>query len=216
MIKYLLGLLKFLFHPGVSLFCKIDNRSEVDKKARINSNTQVFNSTIGKHSYLGRYSYLICAKIGNFCSIGDEVKVGLGIHTLDKLSTCPIFTEKYNGTGSSWVDVDSAEPFKQVTVGNDVWIGERVLVMGGVTIGDGAVIGAGAIVTKDVPPYTIVAGVPAKPIRKRFPDDVIAKLEELKWWDLPEEKLKEHITLFQQENVTVEELEKNFRNNEQE
>ena len=75
MIKYLLGLLKFLFHPGVSLFCKIDNRSEVDKKARINSNTQVFNSTIGKYSYLGRYSYLICAKIGNFCSIGDEVKV---------------------------------------------------------------------------------------------------------------------------------------------
>ena len=168
MIKYLLGLLKFLFHPGVSLFCKIDNRSEVDKKARINSNTQVFNSTIGKYSYLGRYSYLICAKIGNFCSIGDEVKVGLGIHTLDKLSTCPIFTEKYNGTGSSWVDVDSAEPFKQVTVGNDVWIGERVLVMGGVTIGDGAVVAANSVVTSNVPAHSMVSGNPAQVVAENI------------------------------------------------
>lgn len=208
MIKYLLGLLKFLLNPAVSLFCKIDNASEVDRRAKVNSNTQVYNSSLGRYSYLGRHSCLICAKVGNFCSIGDEVKVGLGIHTLEKLSTCPLFTEKSNGTGSSWVYTDSAEPFKQVVVGNDVWIGERVMIMGGVTIGDGAVIGAGAIVTKDVPPYTIVAGVPAKPKRKRFSDDVIEKLLELKWWDMPEEKLKEHIALFQKENVTVEELER--------
>ena len=208
MIKYLLGLLKFLFHPGVSLFCKIDNNSEVDRRAKVNSSTQIFNSTLGRYSYIGRHSCLICAKVGSFCSMGDEVKVGLGIHTLDKLSTCPIFTEKYNGTGSSWVDTNSAEPFKQVVVGNDVWIGERVMIMGGATIGDGSVIGAGAIVTKDVPPYTIVAGVPAKPIRKRFSEDIITRLEELKWWDMPEDKLKENIALFQKENVTVEELER--------
>ena len=173
MIKYLLGLLKFLFHPGVSLFCKIDNNSEVDRRAKVNSSTQIFNSTLGRYSYIGRHSCLICAKVGNFCSIGDEVKVGLGIHTLDKLSTCPIFTEKYNGTGSSWVDVDTAEPFKQVVVGNDVWIGERAMIIGGVHIADGAVVLAGAVVTKDVPPYAIVGGVPAKIIRYRYDEETI-------------------------------------------
>ncbi len=210
MIKYILGLLKFLFNPAVSLFCKIDNESEVDKKAKVNSNTQVFQSSLGRYSYIGRHSCLICAEVGSFCSIGDEVKVGLGIHTIDKLSTCPLFTEKYNGTGSSWINTDEVEPFKRVKVGNDVWIGERVMVMGGITIGDGAVIGAGAIVTKDVPPYAIVAGVPAKIIRYRFSEDVINKLLELKWWDMPEEDLKNHISFFQKESISVEEIEKEF------
>ena len=206
MIKYLLGLLKFLFHPGVSPFCKIDNLSNVDKKAKVYSNTQIFNSSIGKYSYLGRKSYLIFAEVGKYCSIGESSEIGLGIHTLNNISTCPLFTEKHNATGFSWTDIENVYPFKKVIVGNDVWIGERVMVMGGVTIGDGAVVGAGAIVTKDVPPYTIVAGVPAKPIRKRFSDDVIHKLLELKWWDMSEERLKEHIALFQKECATEEDL----------
>ena len=162
MYKYLLGILKFLLNPAVSLFCKIDNTSTIDRKAKVNGKTQVYNSTIGRYSYLGRHSYLICSDIGQFCSIGDEVKVGLGIHTLSNLSTCPLFTEMNNGTGSSWVDQDKAIPFKRVVVGNDVWIGERVMIMGGITIGDGAVIAARAVVTKDVPPNTLVAGNPAK------------------------------------------------------
>lgn len=210
MIKYLLGLLKFLFNPGVSLFCKIDKDSEVDVTARVNANTQIFNSTLGRYSYIGRHSSLIYAKVGSFCSIGDEVKIGLGIHTLSMLSTSPIFTEKYNGTRTSWINEDVVVPYKQVNVGNDVWVGERVLIMGGVTIADGAVIGAGAVVTKDVPPYTIVAGVPARTIRKRFSEDVIEKLLDIKWWNLPENKLKDRITFFQKKNITVEEIDNFF------
>lgn len=208
MWKYVIGLLKCFFNPAVSLFCRIDGLSSIDRKAKVNSHTQVFNSTMGSYSYLGRHSSLICADIGRFCSIGDEVKVGLGIHTLSNLSTSPLFTEKNNGTGFSWIDEDLSIPFKRVTVGNDVWIGERVMIMGGINIGDGAVIGAGAIVTKDVPPYAVVAGVPAKVIRYRFSETIIHKLLQLKWWNLEDGVLKQYIYLFQADNLTEDNLSK--------
>lgn len=82
---------------------------------------------------------------------------------------------------------------ERLVIGNDVWIGYEAVVMAGVTIGDGAIIGARAVVTKDVPPYTIVGGVPAKPIRKRFDDETIERLLDLKWWDWPIEKIRRHL-----------------------
>ena len=84
-------------------------------------------------------------------------------------------------------------PKGDIVIGNDVWIGYEAVVMAGVTIGDGAVIGARAVVTRDVPPYTIVGGVPAKEIRKRFPDETIGKFLKLRWWDWPEEKIQRYI-----------------------
>ena len=197
MLKYILGLLKNLFNPAVSLFTKIDSESVVSRKAKVYGKTQVTNSTIGDYSYVGRNSRVIHADVGKFCSISGAVRLGMGTHTLDKLSTSPIFTERHNSTKHQWTDVQTDNPFRRVTVGNDVWIGTGVMVMGGVTIGDGAVVGAGAIVTKDVPPYAVVAGVPAKIIRYRFSEDQIEALLKLKWWEKPENELKNNINLYQ-------------------
>jgi acetyltransferase-like isoleucine patch superfamily enzyme len=213
MLKYLLGILKNLFNPALSLFVEIDNKSHVDRNAKVYSHVHIASSTIGAYSYVGRNSRIVHADIGRFCSIASETKVGMGTHTLDKLSTSPIFTEKKNGTAHSWTCVSNVNPYKRVTVGNDVWIGVRVMIMGGVSIGDGAVIAAGSIVTKDIPPYSVAAGVPAKVIRYRFPQDVINRLEALKWWNLPDEVLKEHIHLFQQENIDVDVVEKLLKHN---
>jgi acetyltransferase-like isoleucine patch superfamily enzyme len=130
--------------------------------------------------------------IGKFCSIAEGVTMFLGAeHRVDWFSTYPfghIHGDKFpkvkkgNGHPSSKGDI---------TIGNDVWIATNAVIMSGVTIGDGAVVGAYSIVTKDVPPYMIVAGNPAKQIRKRFSDEIINKLLELKWWDMDESRINE-------------------------
>ena len=133
--------------------------------------------------------------IGKFCSIacGAKFHFNSANHTMASLSTYPfpLFfdeweLEKKNVT-EAWDNKGD------IIVGNDVWIGYEAVILAGVTIGDGAIIGTRAVVTKDVPPYTIVGGVPAKPIRKRFDDETIARLLKLKWWDWSEEKIAQNI-----------------------
>ena len=137
--------------------------------------------------------------IGKFCSIacGAKFIFNSANHTLSSLSTYPfpIFFEEWD------LDVtnitDAWDNKGNIIIGNDVWIGYEAVILSGVTIGDGAIIGTHAVVTKDVPPYTIVGGVPAKPIRKRFDDKTIARLLELKWWDWPEERIKANLEIIQ-------------------
>ena len=208
-LHFIKGLLKNLFNPRISNLAFVSASNTIAPTVSIFRFAKIKGSTIGDYTYIRNDTDVESADIGKVCSIADHCRVGMGGHTLGFLSTSPLFTEVHNGTKSSWINQDIVSTDnKRAIIGNDVWIASHVLINGGVTVGNGAVIGAGAVVVKDVPPYAIVGGVPAKIIRYRFPADVIAKLEELKWWDMPEEKLKEHIALFQKEDVTVEELER--------
>lgn len=213
MLKYLLGLFKNLFNPAVSIFSKVDFLSSISRKARVYGRVQVSYSTLDDYSYVGRHARIVYSDIGKFCSIAGESVVGMGTHTIDKLSSSSIFTEANNGTKHSWVNTSEVIPYERVKVGNDVWVGMRAMILGGKTIGNGAVIAAGSIVTKDVPPYAVVAGVPAKVIRYRFSQEVIDRLETLQWWDLPEEVLKRNISLFQSDQVDIERIEQVVKEN---
>lgn len=137
--------------------------------------------------------------IGKFCSIacGSRFLFTSGNHSLSSLSTYtfPVFFEEW---GLDKANITDAWDNKgDIIIGNDVWIGYEAVIMSGVTIGDGAIIGTRAVVTKDVPPYTIVGGVPAKPIRKRFSEETISRLLELKWWDWSRERIASHIDSIQ-------------------
>lgn len=202
MLNYIKGFLKNINNPAVSVFAIIDNNSLVDKKAKINRGVKIVNSLIDRYSYIGSGSEIINTNVGSFCSIAKDVKVGLAGHTLNYLSTSPIFTEPHNGTGTCWITSNrSAFKNKRVEIGHDVWIGDSVKILNGVKIGSGAVLAAGAVVTKDVPPYAIVGGIPARIIRFRFSEKIIDSLLTIKWWTLSEIMLKDMINLFQMEDI---------------
>lgn len=142
-------------------------------------------------------------QIGKFCSIacGAKFLFNSANHTLSSLSTYPfpLFFEEW---GLEKKDVTNAWDNKgDIVIGNDVWIGYEAVVLAGVTIGDGAIIGTRAVVTKDVPPYTIVGGVPAKPIKRRFPEETISALLEIQWWNWSEERIARNIGAIQSGNI---------------
>lgn len=141
--------------------------------------------------------------IGKFCSIacGAKFLFNSANHTMASLSTYPfpLFFDEWELEKTNVMDAWDNKG--DIVVGNDVWIGYEAVILAGVTIGDGAVIGARAVVTKDVPPYTVVGGVPAKPIKKRFNDETITELLKLKWWNWSEEKISQNIKSIQSGNI---------------
>ena len=206
-IKFIIGGLKNLFNPNISCLAFVSSNNHLDKKTVIYRNAKIRGSEVGAYSYISPNTVIENAQIGRFCSISDHCRIGMGTHNTNQISTSPIFTQKVNGTKARWVDKNvNDSPFRKVRVGNDVWIGSRAMILGGVTVGDGAVVGAGAVVTKDVPAYAIVAGVPAKVIKYRFPDRLIELLMDFKWWYYPEDVLREHISRFQKKDISEEDL----------
>ena len=168
--------------------------AKLGRRAFIRRKNQMYNVQLGNYSYVsGPYSYVRDCKIGNFSSIGRGCMIGLHNHKLDAITTSTILTSTRMGFIS---DVAKFDRVITTNIGNDVWIGANVLIIAGVKIGDGAIIGAGAIVTKDVEPFSVVAGVPAKFIRNRFDTQTINKLSKLQWWHWNDTDIRKHIDLF--------------------
>lgn len=183
--------------------CNVNQSAELGGNNYIGSKSYFFGC-IGYGSYLGS-NCSFYGKIGKYCSIASGVKVVNGFHpTSEGISTHPAFYSTKNSVGLSYVknncfkEYRYADPEKKyaVVVGNDVWIGTDAILMAGITVGDGAVIAAGAVVTKDVAPYSIVGGVPAKEIKKRFDDEKIEVLLNLQWWNKDEKWMQENSDKF--------------------
>lgn len=170
----------------------------------INNDCIVSNASLGYASYIGRNTRAINVKIGRYCSIGANMEISTYTHPTQKfVSTAPCFFSMGKQCGMTYVDhqkFDEAlmppDEEYSVIIGNDVWIGKNVTIIGGHKIGDGAVLATGCVVTKDVPPYSVVAGVPAKIIKYRFTEEQINKLMDIKWWNRDREWIANHSDCF--------------------
>lgn len=204
MVDMLHCIKQFIHRKRVGNTCSFGKSTTIDSAARFEgenkllSHSVFLNSSMGYASYVSDHSFIKNTVIGRYTCIANEVMTVAGNHPLSFASVHPAF---YSTTQElSYVKQSKFEDFHfldsqkriSVVIGNDVWIGARATILEGVTIGDGAVIAAGAIVTKDVPPYSIVGGVPAKIIKYRFDEETIKKLLELKWWEKDQAWIKSH------------------------
>ncbi|MCH5247547.1 MAG: CatB-related O-acetyltransferase [Muribaculaceae bacterium] len=203
LIKYLY--LRFIKRIGIKFYYStIIGRSSIFEGKGVIGRKSVFNGVMGYGTYISANSK-IYGKIGRFCSIAGDVTVVVGVHPIKNkfVSTSPIFYSTIGQTGEIWVSENKFEELRfaedkfPIVIGNDVWIGYGANILSGVKINDGAVVLAGSVVTKDVPPYTIVGGVPAKVIDTRYDEETIKWLLNFKWWERPIDWIKDNVNLFQ-------------------
>lgn len=185
------NIIKILFHKFKQPKSRIASSSNVslntviNEKVKILEHCSIGSCEIGRYTYIGNNCVFERTQIGSFTSIGAQVICGMGSHPLNLISTYPGFYTK-EATGAEWLgNLIDYNDKKTTTIGSDVWIGIRAIIISGISVGHGSVIAAGSVVTKDVPPYAIVGGVPAKIIRYRFKPEDIEKLLILKWWEFP-------------------------------
>ncbi len=171
-------------YPNLKLSGKFIIKNTIFGNYNYIENATILNSKINDFSYVGCNSIINYTEIGKFTCIGPDVKIGLGNHPVKNfISLHPVFYSTLAQVGITFSDKNYFKEYDKTYIGNDVWIGAGVIIKNGVVIGDGAIIAAGAVVTKDVEPYSIVGGIPAKLIKMRFNDMEIKELGVLRWWD---------------------------------
>lgn len=178
--------------------------SNIDRTAKVCSGSQVVDTELGRYSYIGNNCTVISAMIGNFCSIADYCIIGGSSHPTDWVSSSPVFIEGRNVLRKNF-SKHCFRATKPIAIGSDVWIGSGCLIRSGVNIGDGAVVGMGSVLTKDVGPYEIWAGNPARFIRKRFSDEIITEFMRIKWWEWDDLRIKSSADFFNDPNKFIEE-----------
>jgi acetyltransferase-like isoleucine patch superfamily enzyme len=193
----MLDALKYIYSKGIKfvLLRPSFRGCSIQKSSKVNLNSLLVNVTMGKYSYIGYDCSVTNAKIGSFCSISNNCVIGAPSHPVNWVSTSPVFIRGRNILGKNF-STHEFENNETTCIGNDVWIGTNCLIRSGITIGDGAIIGMGSVVTKDVPPYEIWAGNPAKLIKKRFDDDTIHDLLNIEWWYWSDNKISEEAMRF--------------------
>ncbi|HSD13287.1 MAG TPA: CatB-related O-acetyltransferase [Flavobacterium sp.] len=174
----------FGFHRGLQNVA-FEGKNAIPDRCNFSGTIKIgYATTLGYNNLLGG-----TITIGKYCQIGADVAMHATNHPMNYMTTY-INKNLFQG------ELKKLKEDKQIHIGHDVWIGHNVIIVGNVNVGNGAILAAGSVVTKDVPPYTIVAGVPAKPIRKRFSDKVVQEIEALHWWDKSEAELEKIKPLF--------------------
>lgn len=192
------GLRKYLNPPAI-------RDSVLHSTVKIWDHSTVTACKIDKYTYVSSNTVVSYCDIGAFCSISSYCQIGGASHPMMYVSTSPVFVLGHNAFGYNLAE-HAYEPYKKTIIGNDVWIGTHCAIRSGVNINDGAIIGMGSVVTKDIGPYEIWAGNPARFIRKRFDDEIIEKLLQTKWWEKSDKEIVKFAKVMNDPELLIKEL----------
>ncbi len=208
LLHFIWKLVLKILNPSCTLkAAELGRNIHLGKHVTIECGSHVYAQKIGKYTFINKYCLIdkSVESIGSFCSVAYGCKIGLAGHPMDWVSTHPFaYDKKYGFVKETKREIAATAP--KCVIGNDVWIGANAIILAGVKVGDGAIVGANSFVNKDVEPYSIVTGTPARHQKFRFDEVTVNQLRRIEWWNWSREKLKENISLFNQPERFVESI----------